>query len=423
MKVLGLITEYNPFHNGHLHHLKESKKMTGADYTIAVMSGHFMQRGEPAIIDKWSRATMAVKSGVDLVLELTGIYACASAEYFARGGILLLDQLGCVSDFCFGSESGQLEGMETISSILADPPAIYEQILRQSLREGLSFAAAQETAVKQIIRNNHPALLDNVLTVFKQPNNILGVSYLKHLKISKSNIRAHTIPRIGSGYLDREIAGEINSATGIRYHYQKNSQLELLKKSMPFTAFQEFRQSLEAERGPVFLENFEQILMLLLKRTTPAELAKLPHVTEGLENRLINCAHQTNTLPAFLECAKNKRVPYTRLQRILIHLLLQINKDMADQWYYHKKPAYARILAFNDKGRVLLRLASQHTRIPFITKTAAFEINDSSTQQLLHLDYKASRIFGMMLSCNSFRSGEPDLTFSPVYVKDSIPDC
>ena len=420
MKVLGLVTEYNPFHNGHLHHLVESKRVAGASYSVAVMSGHFMQRGEPAIVDKWTRAAMAVSCGVDLVLELPTIYACSSADSFARGSVLLLDQLGCVTDLCFGSEAGGLKGLEWVGEQLAHPSEGFEDHFAKALSSGLSFASAQESALTYILQQSAPHMIDHVKPLFNQPNNVLGISYIKHLKKASSDINVHTIPRIGAGYLDLKLHPRVSSATGIRHHYFNAGDLDSVRLSMPANAYSYFENGVKCGRGPVNISDFEKSLMVLLKRSSKQELLQLPHMTEGLENRILACIQTSGTVDSFLHCVKNKRVPYTRLQRMLIHLLLNIQNKMASEWYHLRKPPYARILAFNDQGRKLIRICRKSAVIPLINKTASFEPDCPHTKELISLDFRASRIYGAMLQHPTFQNGEPDLLNSPVYVATQL---
>ena len=416
MKVLGLVTEYNPFHNGHLYHLRESKRVTGATHTVAVMSGHFLQRGEPAIADKWTRAAMAVASGVDLVIELPAVYACASADHFARGSVLLLEQLGCVTDLCFGSENGQLDAIDRISDILAYPTREYEQELRRGLDKGVSFSAAQQSALIKTLNKTVDGQL-NVLSVFNQPNNILGIAYLTQLKLNQCRMKAHTIRRIGAGYHDEHLHHQISSATGIRHQIRQSNDLSGIRHCVPEAAFDLLCKGFSMQGGPVFMSDFEDAVMILLKRTNEKELTKLPYVTEGLENRMMNCIRKSSTLDAFFSCVKNKRIPYTRLQRIVIHLLLGIDNSLAVPWYTQQKPPYARILAFNDTGRALIKHCRTTAQIPLISKTATFQPDSLHVQELLMLDYRASRIYGTALKSHQFRQGEPDLLISPIYLR------
>ena len=192
MNVLGIVTEYNPLHNGHIHHLKESLAVSSADAAVCVMSGNFVQRGEPAIVDKWIRAEIALNSGMDLVIELPAVYALSSAELFAFGAIKILDSLGFVSSICFGSETGVLEPLDAVAEILSNEPEEYKVFLKKFLEKGLSYPAARESALNEFFGAD-------MAEVVSSSNNILGIEYLKALKRLNSPIRAFTIRRIGAG--------------------------------------------------------------------------------------------------------------------------------------------------------------------------------------------------------------------------------
>ncbi len=416
MNILGLITEYNPFHNGHYHHLHESKSISGATHTVAIMSGHFTQRGEPGITDKWTRASMAVSCGVDLVLELPTIYACSSADFFARGSILLLHQLGCVTDLCFGSESGSLNGIDQISDVLANPSDYYQAQLEINLKRGLSYPAAQESAVRAALfaKSTEPEI--DYKNVFNMPNNILGTTYLKHLKIINSSIRVHTIKRIGAGYHDIDISHRISSASGIRNQIMITGKLDPIRKKMPDTALDILMSGFNQGRGPVFMSDFEQTIISLLKRSSKNDFLELPHVTEGIENRMLSCRTTTSSIEEFILCVKNKRIPYSRIQRMLTHLLLGIKNPFAQQWYTEQKPPYARILAFNDRGREIIRLCKKTSSIPLINKPAGYNPENPMISELLALDYRAGRLFGSVLQNNRFNNSDPDLIMSPLYI-------
>ena len=196
MKITGLITEYNPFHNGHLYHIKKAKEITGADAVIVIMSGNFVQRGAPAIMPKRLRTEIALNAGVSLVIELPVCYATGSAEYFASGAISILDSLGCIDSICFGSECGDYKKLEHIAKILADEPEAYRLSLKNQLKTGLSFPKARQNGLKEYSKDDS---LDEIL---EHPNNILGIEYVKALYLQKSPIKAYTIKRIVSDYHD-----------------------------------------------------------------------------------------------------------------------------------------------------------------------------------------------------------------------------
>ena len=209
MKIVGLITEYNPFHNGHLYHIKKAKEITGADYAIVVMSGNYVQRGAPAIMPKHLRAEVALEAGADIIFELPVCYACSSAEYFAAGAVSLFEQLNCVDSLCFGSECGNYELLERLARIIADEPEEYRTVLTASLKKGKSFPRARQEALIEYLGD------ESLNIVLEQPNNILGIEYIKALYQKHSPIHTYTIKRMVSGYHDTHLTGPYSSASAI----------------------------------------------------------------------------------------------------------------------------------------------------------------------------------------------------------------
>lgn len=233
MKVVGLITEYNPFHNGHKYHLEASKEKASATHSIAVMSGNFLQRGEPALLDKWTRAKMAVDSGVDLVLELPTVFATQSAEYFAHGALSVLEDTNVVDSLCFGSELGDTELLKDIADVLVDEPLEFKNILKKHLNLGLSFPKARSLALKAFFEHAKYSHFEKIEKIVESPNNILGIEYMKSLIKLKSKITPLTIKRVYSNYHDKDINSSIASATSIREHYFKNKNIKELSSVVP----------------------------------------------------------------------------------------------------------------------------------------------------------------------------------------------
>lgn len=215
MKVVGIVAEYNPFHNGHRYHIEEARKCTGADFVVVVMSGDFVQRGEPAVIDKYHRTEMALSQGADLVLELPAAFACASAEYFATGAVSLLHALGCVDTLCFGSECGHLDLLEEIADLFIQEPSEYKEYLKTALKSGYSFPAARDEALKEYFAEDLVKTAQ-IASVLSAPNNILGIEYIKALKVLGSSIRPVTITRMGQGYHETTFSDSFCSATALR---------------------------------------------------------------------------------------------------------------------------------------------------------------------------------------------------------------
>ncbi len=383
MSILGIIAEYNPFHNGHLYHLKKSKALTGADFTICVMSGNFVQRGSPALSDKWSRTEIALKCGVDLVIELPAVFAMSSAEYFAGGGVKLLDSLGIVDFLSFGSECGRLDELKTIAGILNDEPAEYKSYLKKALDTGISYPAARENALNRYLlknaENNQGNSDSNVNPggsiegVIKSPNNILGIEYLKALMRIGSKIKPVTIGRTGGAYNSDELQGSISSATAIRNHIQKYKSLSSLDDALPHESMEILTREFKNGRGPVFPEDFGGFIISALRRMKTDEISRLPYIAEGLENRIKSAAEASGTLEELVESISTRRYTETRVLRCLFHILTGLDSKTFNSFIDAGGPQYIRILGFTGKGRQLLPRISSSATLPLIVKAADYK--------------------------------------------------
>ena len=398
-KVLGIICEYNPFHNGHLYHLEQSKKMTGSNYTVAIMSGNFTQRGSTAIIDKWSRTEAALKSGVDLVIELPVLYSTSSAENFAEGSIHILDSLKVVDYLSFGAETSDIEILDEIADVLYKEPKAYKGILSTELKKGLSFPKARENALLAYL--NDSKKYENILS---SPNNILGIEYIKALKKYKSNIKPISITRFEAGYNDINYSGNIASATAIR-NIIKNGGFEILRKLLPPSSFGVLMDNIKQGHVVPDLSVFERQIIYNLRKMDTSEIAELPDVTEGLEFSIKKAANACNTIQEFLNIIKSKRYTATRIQRILLYSLLGITKkDMA---LSKKVNPYVRVLGLNNRGKFLIsEIAKANPKLEIITSVKRFA--DKSTNKnlklLLDKDIFATNVYSIGYtfdSCNN----------------------
>ncbi len=374
MHVVGAVTEYNPFHNGHLRHLEESRRVTGCEAVICVMSGNFTQRGEPAIVDKWSRARMALANGADLVIELPVIHAVSSAEYFAAAAIGILNASGVVDHVCFGSESGDIAQLDKIAELLADEPAEYSKQLKAYLDTGLSYPTAREKALSGIIPES--------AHIVRSSNNILGIEYLKALKRLQSPMKPATIKRIGGEYKTLRHEGPMPGATSIRTWIKTQSGKLVDKKSidevgeglrrmMPHNCADILIGRFKEGRGPVFLGSFTDILLAQLRKTDALLMKALPEISEGLENRIINAAGQACSFDDLLSQITTKRYAETRIMRILLYSLLGITAADFDTFNKSAGPQYIRVLGFNKTGQSLLAAMRKKSSLPVITKFAA----------------------------------------------------
>lgn len=378
-KVLGIVGEYNPFHNGHLYHLQQSKKLTSSNYTVAVMSGNFTQRGSTALIDKWSRSEIAIRCGIDLVLELPTLYATSSAENFAEGSIKLLNSLKVVDYISFGAETSNIDILENLADVLYREPREYKNILSHELGKGLSFPKARENALMLYLND-----IRKYVNVLSSPNNILGVEYLKALKKYKSNIKPVSIARFETGYNDTNYTANIASATAIR-NIVKNGGFDILRRLLPDPSYSILMQNIKQGHVIPDLSVFERQIIYNLRKMDVSEIAELPDVSEGLEFSLKKAANSCNNIVEFLNTVKSKRYTSTRIQRILVYCLLGITKK--DMLLSRKTNPYVRVLALNQRGKFLIsEIAKANPKLEIITSVKRFVDNNSNKNLKLMLD-------------------------------------
>lgn len=378
-KVLGIIGEYNPFHNGHLYHLEQSKQLTGSTYTVAIMSGNFTQRGSTSLIDKWSKTEAAIQSGIDLVIELPVLYATSSAENFADGAIKLLNSLKVVDYVSFGAETSDIEILNRFADILYHEPKQYKTMLSHELNKGLSFPKARENALLMYLND-----IRKYANVLSSPNNILGIEYLKALKRQKSNIKPVSITRYEAGYNDITYSGNIASSTSIR-NIIKNGGFDILRKLLPPSSYRILIENLKQGHIVPDLSAFEKQIIYNLRKMDISEIAELPDVSEGLEFSIKKAANSCNTLTEFLNIIKSKRYTMTRIQRILLYSLLGITKkDMAIS---KKVTSYIRVLGLNNRGKFLIsEIAKANPKLEIITSVKRFMDGNSNKNLKLMLD-------------------------------------
>ena len=365
--VLGIISEYNPFHNGHLHHLNESKKMSHSDYSIAIMTGNFTQRGEPSIVDKWSKTKMAIESGIDLVIELPTLYAISSAENFATGAIKILDSLGIVDYISFGSECDDISILTDVANVLYNEPDEYKTLLSHELSKGESFPKAREKALMMYLNN-----VRRFANVLSSPNNILGIEYLKALQGQKSNIKPITVKREGSSHKDNIISrsSKIASATAIRNVCLSND-FSLLENVLPDSSYTILTESIKMGNIVKNLSAFDKEIIYTLRKMSIEEIANLPDVSEGLEFALKSAANECNSVVELLSIVDTKRYTKTRFQRILLYAILGITKKDI-QISKNIKP-YIRILGFNNKGKgILSEISKKNRKLELVSSVKKF---------------------------------------------------
>lgn len=382
MKSAGIIVEYNPFHNGHDFHIQETRRKSEADVIIAVMSGNFLQRGEPALVSKWSRTEMALHAGVDIVIELPYAFAVQKAETFAHGAVFLLNALKCNS-ICFGSERGELSPFKETQRFLHENKENYDHWIHFYMKKGLSYPTALSNAFKRLNTNEDAVDLS-------KPNNILGFHYINAAFHINKEMNFLTIKRKNADYHDEVFNDStIASATAIRKSIHQHSNLEAVKSFIPYSTWNGLNKY-RSEYGQFHhWEDYWSYLQFQILTMDANELQSIYEVEEGLENRLIKAARQANSFLAFMELIKTKRYTWTRLQRICTHILNNCKK--VDIENSGKNPNYVRLLGMNDIGRTYLNQVKKQLPIPLVSKVSAYP------RELLQIDLRASDVYALGL--------------------------
>ena len=390
-KVVGIIAEYNPFHNGHLYHLLQAKDLAQADYVVAVISGNFTQRGDTSIVDKWTKAYMAICGGCDLVLELPTVYSSSSAENFASGAIKILDSLKIVDSIAFGAEASDLATLNNIANVLYTEPRGYTNILTHELQKGISFRSARENAILMYLND-----IKRYANILNSPNNILAIEYLKALKTQKSNMDPIMVKRSKVYYNDDRIVDDFASATAIR-KLIKRREYEDLRKVVPRSTYKILSRQIRDGNIVLGLENFEKEIIYTLRKMSIREIANLPDVSEGLENLIKNSADNCNDMSKLIANIKSKRYTQTRIQRILLYALLGIDKKMMED--SKKVTPYVRVLGFTNKGKELIsEINKRNPKINMITSVKKFieknnKPSNRTIMQMLQKDIFATDVY------------------------------
>ncbi len=394
MKVVGIIAEYNPFHNGHKYHMEQAKALTGADYVVVVMSGNFTQRGNPALIHKYARTEMALLNGADLVLELPLYYACSSAEYFAQGAITLLDKLGVVDTLCFGSECGDIRILSQIADALCHPPADFDRILSFYLASGKTFPQARALALEETI----PEFTAHT-SILSSPNNILGIEYMKALILRNSKIIPYTNLRVGSAYHEKKLQEHNSSAIAIRHSLAANHTLSLIQDQVPSSVYSIMQKKINTV-FPIFTDDMSLLLHYKLILDLPTGYTDYMDVSEDLSARIQNRLHEYQDFSSFCERLKTKELTYARISRCLLHILLNMRKDNLSDYLRNDAIFYARMLGFRKEASFLLNRIKQHSMIPLISKLAdSHKLIDCATGlAMLREEINASHIYNTLIN-------------------------
>ena len=396
-RVLGIIAEYNPFHNGHLYHIAKTKQETNAQYIIAVISGNFVQRGNTSLINKWTKARMALLNGVDLVIELPTVYSISSAENFAEGAIKIFNSLGVVDTISFGMETSDISTLNNIANVLYSEPKEYITMLAHELKKGNSFPKARENALMMYLND-----IKRYANVLSGANNILGIEYLKAMKKTKSTIVPIGIKREKVLYHDKYIVDEFASATAIRKMLM-TKELNDIRKVMPRNSYLLLGEELKKGHYVIDLSRFEKEIIYQLRKMTVEEIAKLPDVTEGLENSIKNAADSCNTIEELINMVKTKRFTQTRIQRILLYALLEIDKKQMET--SRKITPYVRVLGFNNKGKELIsEIMHLNPKLNVVTSVKKYidTVANKNLREMLEKDILATNIYTLGYYSDSY---------------------
>lgn len=408
MKVAGIITEYNPFHNGHKYQIDRVRDQTGADHVVVIMSGNFLERGVPAITDKYTRAQMALNCGADLVLELPNLWATASAERFAAAGVSLLASTGVIDTICYGAEQPDSALMQRIVRILieaASDVATCNQKLIELQKQGLTYPAARARAISELLTDCDE---DTVLNFLSTPNNILALEYEKAIAKWNSahthHIHGYGIQRVGGGYHDEVVHTQYSSATAIRrllLEEPSEADLNALKTQVPAFVYGQLQKA--ASSGSLMdTDDFSAALYARLWTYRSVGYTQFADCSTELSNKIANQLDQFTSFTDFAALLKTREVTYTRVCRVLIHILLDIRQD--DYAAYTPADAYLRVLGFRRDATELLSVIKKEASLPLVTKMAdASSILSDKSNTLLARDIAAADLYR---SIRTIRTGQ-----------------
>ena len=381
MKATGIVVEYNPFHNGHKYHLQKTKELNPNNIIIAVMSGDFVQRGEPSIIDRWTKTKMALANGVDLVIELPVFYSSQSAEIFAKGAVGILEELKCES-MVFGSESGKIDELKRISTLQESEE--FKIKLKERLKSGDSYPTAHSSTMKEILGESE-----------LNSNDILGLEYIKAIRYWKSSIIPMTLKREKVGYHDTNIVGDFASATKIREHLKKNEEISSIVTQESFNTLKEYSNF-------TYMENFYPFIRYELIKNSN-NLSDIQDMGIGFENRFLENAIKSINYDEFFKSISNRRYTTGRVQRVLTHTLLALTTNITEE--VKKSIPYVRVLGFNFKGREYLSYLKKFDNSKIITSYKKMNENFSpEVCSLIEFNERSSQIYRLINNYNDYKS-------------------
>lgn len=405
MSVLGIVAEFNPLHNGHIHLIKETQKKHDFAATVCVMSGNFTQRGEMSVCNKWSRARMALNAGIDLVIEIPFCFAVRSAYFFARGGLQILQKLNIITHLAFACENPDIDCLNTIAEILYNESEDFKEKLKKHLKQGVNFPVARARTLNEILPNN------NLGNIISQPNNILALEYLKVIKEFSMNFKPLIIQRVGCGYHSNQLS-KLASAQAIRNKIIENPNAPLDKAILPASSYSILREELLAGRAPLNITCLEKLILYKIRTSSLGQLKNIYEISEGIENRIWEAAQNSGTYKELVRTIKSKRFSLTRINRILLYILFDITQEeMAE--FDKNGSHYVNILGFSPKGQKILQKIKNNTDLAIINRSSNFKQilqKNNIDSKMLSLDIKASDIYTLFYPNPAERKGRQDFT-------------
>ncbi|WP_446899477.1 nucleotidyltransferase [Clostridium sp. LBM24168] len=408
MNITGIIAEYNPFHNGHIYHIKNTSKLTECQGIIAVISGNFVQRGIPSIIDKWNKTKIALLNGIDLVIELPVLYSTSSAEFFSNGAVSLLNSLGIVDNLCFGSECSDIKILNLISEILLNESLELKSHLKNELKTGKSYAKARSNSIIAILNEKYNYNTSiNLESILSSPNNILAIEYIKKLKKSHSDIKIFTVKRHGENYNSETIDENFSSSSAIRNFLKSGNDIKKIRCNLPNETYNLINKLYNCN----YNFSMEDSIVPYLKYKCffkKKSIRNLPDVSEGIENRIFKAIENNSLYNDIILSSKSKRYAYTRISRILCQFFLGF-EDFNTADLRQQNCPYARVLGFNEKGMKILKKLKSTSSIPIYTKLP-HKLND-----FLNLDLLATKAYSLL---NRYVSFDSDYKNGPIVFKN-----
>jgi predicted nucleotidyltransferase len=408
MNVSAIICEYNPLHQGHKYQIEKTKEITKCDGLVVLMSGNFVQRGEPAIIDKWLRTKMALNNGVDLVIELPSLYALSSAEFFAHGAVSILHNMSVINSLCFGSECGDIFPLMKIANILIKEPESYRKSLKEYLNFGLPFPRARSMALINFVKKStHHYNSFNYEDILSSSNNILGIEYCKSLIKNNSSIIPYTITRLGSSYNEEKIANSYSSATAIRRHLKEKKNLDLVKNQLPQSSFDIIMELVEKNYEFCFSSKMYKFIKYKCLTEGPTGFLNLKDVNEGIHHRIFKFINTSESLEELIQNIKTKRYTYSRISRLLTQYFIGFERYKIDHML-KEGCSYVRVLGLNNKGAEILKLMKKSSQLNIITN-----LNKKHKAPLLELDIQSTAAYSVI---NDKINYNQDFLTSPIYL-------